>query len=104
MQMSKRGEFSLRVIYIPLAIVVLVLLFGGLILIKDKGGAFGNIIPVFGIEKKIPTDVKIVRYDIAKDSLSYYDGVKFIALDYKKDEAFGFDSGSKKVSSKYLRQ
>src|SRR3989344_204985 len=105
MQMNKRGEISLRVIFIPVAIVLLFLLlyFGGGY-IKEKGQALIYLIPGFGIEKKIPDDVKIIRYDIAKDSLSYYDGVKFIALDYKKDEAFGFDSGSKKVSSKYLRQ
>jgi len=103
--MNKRGEISLRVIFIPVAIVLLFLLlyFGGGY-IKEKGQALIYLIPGFGIEKKIPDDVKIIRYDIAKDSLSYYDGVKFIALDYKKDEAFGFDSGSKKVSSKYLRQ
>ena len=91
--MNKRGEISLRVIFIPVAIVLLFLLlyFGGGY-IKEKGQALIYLIPGFGIEKKIPDDVKIIRYDIAKDSLSYYDGVKFIALDYKKDEAFGFDS------------
>src|SRR3989344_3718462 len=102
--MNRRGELSLRVIYVIIALFVLFILFYGGKYITKEGGIFDKLIPGFGIEKKIPDDVKIIRYDIAKDSLSYYDGVKFIALDYKKDEAFGFDSGSKKVSSKYLRQ
>src|SRR3990167_85622 len=105
MQISKRGEMDSRVVLAGIvALFVLFILFYGGKYITKEGGIFDKLIPGFGIEKKIPDDVKIIRYDIAKDSLSYYDGVKFIALDYKKDEAFGFDSGSKKVSSKYLRQ
>jgi len=65
------------------ALFVLFILFYGGKYITKEGGIFDKLIPGFGIEKKIPDDV---------------------ALDYKKDEAFGFDSGSKKVSSKYLRQ
>src|SRR3989344_4555629 len=92
--MNRRGELSLRVIYVIIALFVLFILFYGGKYITKEGGIFDKLIPGFGIEKKIPDDVKIIRYDIAKDSLSYYDGVKFIALDYKKDEAFGFDYGS----------
>lgn len=104
--MNKRGEMDTRVVLagiVALFVLFILLFYGGKYITKE-GGFFDKVIPNFGIEKKVPADVKIVRYDIVKDSLSYYDGVKFISLDYKKDDVFSFDSGTRKVGSKYLRQ